>query len=285
MSREDISNYYDYTLFFYKNFWYRNAGSYGIHYGMWDEDTNSLKQALINTNKVLAAKAKVSSKDKVLDAGCGTGGSSIWLAKEHGCQVVGITISEKQIQEAKKLTKKEEVEHLVDFLFNDFTKTDFDKESFDVVWAIESVCHAEYKINFLKETYRVLKPGGRIIIADGFKMREPKSKSERKILKEFCEGLVVPALENYHNFRKLLSEAGFEKIQGWDETKRILPTSKIMHRMSSLGYPISAVTEKIGLTSPILTKNNLAGIRQYQGIRRGLMGYGLYYAEKASLLK
>ncbi len=41
----------------------------------------------------MAEKAGVSSGDRVLDAGCGVGGSVIWLAKNYGCKATGITLS------------------------------------------------------------------------------------------------------------------------------------------------------------------------------------------------
>lgn len=280
MNKKEITEYYDYTLPFYKNFWYRRGGSYGIHYGMWNEDTNSLKDALVNTNRTLASKVNINEGDKVLDAGCGVGGSAIWLAKEYDVQVAGITISEEQIQEAERLSRKEEVENKTEFKLEDFTSTDFDNDEFDLVWAIESVCHAEDKLDFLKEAYRVLREGGRILISDGFLMHSPQSEREKQILKDFCSGFSLPNLENYDNFKKLISKAGFENVRNWNKTKEILPTSRRMYAMGLLGYPISKIIEKLRLTSSILTGNNLALIRQHQGFKGGLMGYGFFYGEK-----
>ena len=60
----------------------------GLHYGIWDYTTKTLAEAIINTNRQLAFLGKVSATDKVLDAGCGVGGSAIFLAKYFGCFAV-----------------------------------------------------------------------------------------------------------------------------------------------------------------------------------------------------
>ena len=281
MNKESVTEYYDYTLSFYKLLWYRKGGSQGIHYGLWEEGTNSLQEALINTNKVLADYADLTEQDKVLDAGCGVGGSAIWLAKNYGCNVTGITISEDQIEEARRLAEKEQVQDKVNFKFDDFTDTDFEDEKFDVVWGIESICHAEEKLDFIKEAYRLLKHGGKLVVADGFLAKEPENNREEKIVEDFYEGFALPGLERFEKFKEKLFEAGFKNVESHDKTEQIMPTSKRMYNMARVAYPISIVTEKLRLTSPILTKHSLTGLRQYSAFKDGLLKYGIFYAEKA----
>ncbi len=66
-------------------------------------------------NERLADRLDLKAGDHVLDAGCGIGGSSIWLAENFGVRVTGITISPTQIDQARKNAKKRGVEHLVNF--------------------------------------------------------------------------------------------------------------------------------------------------------------------------
>lgn len=132
MNQSSISDYYDYTLPFYKIFWHKN-NSNALHYGFWEKDTQNLQEALINTNHYLAEKAHITKDDKVLDAGCGIGGSSIWLAQNIECNVVGVTISDKQVTRAKQFAKKHAVDSKVKFFNENFTNTKFYNESFDVV--------------------------------------------------------------------------------------------------------------------------------------------------------
>src|SRR5206468_7584773 len=104
--------------------------------------------ALQNTNKVMAEQVNITPNDRILDAGCGIGGSALWMAKNKRAEVVGISISGKQIEKAKTVAKQAKVDHLVSFSVIDYLDTGFPNESFEVVWAIESVCHAEKKEDF-----------------------------------------------------------------------------------------------------------------------------------------
>lgn len=132
------------------------------------------------------------------------------VSEEIQFQVTGITISKDQIKEAKPLSEKEGVKNKTIFKFEDFTDTNLEDGEFDVVWAIESVCHAEQKIDFLREAKRLLKEKGRIIIVDGFLLRSPHSQEEEKIIEDFCDGLSVPTLEYYDDFKELLSKRDFK---------------------------------------------------------------------------
>ena len=105
ISKEAIINYYDSTEFDYKFIWDLN-NSHAMHFGYWDEKVKNFPQALQRENEILSEIAKIEHTDYVLDAGCGVGGSSIFLAKHFGCKVAGITISKKQTETATKNAKK-----------------------------------------------------------------------------------------------------------------------------------------------------------------------------------
>ncbi|KKU04349.1 hypothetical protein A2Z63_00340 [Candidatus Giovannonibacteria bacterium RIFCSPLOWO2_02_44_8] len=80
---KQIAEYYDKTSPFYKIFWHRDDESHALHYGFWNGDTKSVKEALLNENKFLADILHISSGAKILDAGCSIGGSAIWLATQE----------------------------------------------------------------------------------------------------------------------------------------------------------------------------------------------------------
>src|ERR1700687_2012427 len=85
-----VISYYEGTWFDYRWLWL-NSENNAIHFGYHDEQRRSQAESLLNTNRVLAAVAAIHPGDRVLDAGCGVGGSSIWLAEQRGATVVGIT--------------------------------------------------------------------------------------------------------------------------------------------------------------------------------------------------
>src|SRR3989338_3874518 len=96
-SLDSIAEWYDQTTHLYEWLWYKSSKSYAMHYGYWEKDTKTLDEALLNTNRFMAKIGKINAKMKILDAGCGVGGSSIWLAKNYGAEVTGITISDKGV--------------------------------------------------------------------------------------------------------------------------------------------------------------------------------------------
>ncbi|MEI2756854.1 MAG: methyltransferase domain-containing protein [Chitinophagaceae bacterium] len=162
-----IVQYYQDTENAYKDSWDLN-NSLAIHYGYWDEGVKSFPESLLRMNEIMMQTAVIQSTDLVLDAGCGVGGSSIYLASKLGCPVTGITLSQRQVTQATGFAKEKKLENLVSFTIMDYCNTDFKDESFNVVWGCESVCYADDKEKFINEAYRILKPGGRLIIADGF---------------------------------------------------------------------------------------------------------------------
>ncbi|HET9434247.1 MAG TPA: methyltransferase domain-containing protein, partial [Chitinophagaceae bacterium] len=162
-----IVDYYTESENAYKDSWDLN-NSLSIHYGYWDEKVKSFPQSLLRMNEVMMEAAAIKGSDRVLDAGCGIGGSSIFLAKKLGCEVTGISLSEKQVIQAKELADKQKVQDITEFKVMNYCATSFLDKSFDIVWGCESICYAEDKEQFVKEAWRLLKPGGRLVVADGF---------------------------------------------------------------------------------------------------------------------
>ena len=132
----------------------------------------------------------------------------------------------------------------------------------------------------MAESFRLLKEGGKIVVADGWLKRDAQNKKELQIIKNFLNGLALHGLDKVEQFRKSMEAVGFKNIKFWDKTQEILPSSKKIYNMCLIGYPLAKITEKLKMTSKILTQNNLAGIVQYQAIKIGLAQYGVFYGEK-----
>ncbi|MCK5076104.1 MAG: methyltransferase domain-containing protein [Calditrichia bacterium] len=276
---ENIVKYYETCDGAYKKAWDLN-NSLAFHYGFWDKHIKNLPQALEYENEVLVQIAKINKNDNLLDAGCGVGGSSIYLAKNIECKVTGITLSKKQVNEARNNAEKHQVENLAKFEIMDFTKTAFKEKNFDVVWAIESVCYASSKEDFLKEAFRILKPGGRLIIADGFGLKKQYSTKEQKLLDKMNHGWQVDSLENIEDFKSHASKAGFKEIQYQPENKRIWPSVKRLFLFSLLAIPYGKFEVLTGRMSTFQLGNAYTSHYQYRTLRKKLWEYGIFYAIK-----
>src|SRR6185503_975057 len=141
---KNIVDYYAVTENAYKDSWDLN-NSHAIHYGYWDEKVKTFPQSLIRMNEVMAEAANIKASDMILDAGCGIGGSSIFLAEKIGCDVIGISLSERQINHARSLVQEKKVEGKVEFEVMNYCATSFPDKSFDVLWGCESICYADDK--------------------------------------------------------------------------------------------------------------------------------------------
>lgn len=114
----------------------------------------------------LAQAAGLSSTNRVLDIGSGIGGTARCLAKEFGCRVTGIDLTDEYCQVAAMLTEKVGLDGLIDYRQGDATNLPFDDHEFDVVWTEHVAMNIPDKRRFYSEMYRVLKPGGTLAIYD-----------------------------------------------------------------------------------------------------------------------
>ena len=100
---------------------------------------------------------------RVLDVGCGIGGSSRILARDYGFDVLGITISAAQVKRANDLTSKK---MKCRFELMDALDLKFAQGAFDGVWSVEAGPHMPDKQLYADEMLRVLRPGGVLAVAD-----------------------------------------------------------------------------------------------------------------------
>lgn len=278
-TKEDIARYYDLSEVHYRKIWKLDK-SLSLHYGYWDNSVKNFHEALIKLNAVLAELAEIKEGEKILDAGCGIGGSSIWLAKEKNCKVTGISLNEKQIDKANALAKKFGIHEKILFEQKDYTSTFYPENSFDVVWAIESVCYADDKTDFLKEAYRVLKRGGRLIIADFFKKNELNVEESAQV-KEWAGCWAINDFSTAEDFEKKSKENNFQNISWMDATNAIMPSAKKLYRSYFPGIAGAKFYQLFHPNATTLGKNSVrSAYLQYKTLKKGLWKYKIIKAIK-----
>jgi len=269
-----IIDYYRDTENAYKDSWDLD-NSFSIHYGYRDRQVKSFPESLVRMNEVMMNAADIKSTDRVLDAGCGVGGSSIFLAGMPGCRVTGITLSERQVQQATDNATKKGINDRVDFKTMNYSATDFPDASFDVVWGCESICYADSKEQFIKEAWRLLKPRGRLVVADGFV--SAFENNDNPVIRRWLDGWQVNYLETPQRFQKFMQEAGFTSILHRDITKEVLHSSRRLHRFYYLAS-LYLLWKKINFSKPAsdMQKKNIRACKyQHKGLKKGLWQYGL----------
>jgi tocopherol O-methyltransferase len=276
---EAIVGYYDETWLDYRILWL-NKDNLAVHFGYTDDSTRSHTDALKNMNRVLADRVLIQPGERVLDAGCGVGGSSLWLATKRGAEVVGITLAARQAAMARDNAIRRGVTDRVQFEVADFTATRFPDASFDVVWAVESMCHAPRKVAFYREAARLLRPGGRVVVADFVRAARPLDSTGERLLHEWLDGWAVPDIDTPGEHLEHLASAGFAEPRLDDVTTHTRPSLRRLYRMAYWTYPLAMLGRVTGVRSEVQHGNVIASIRQYQALRRDAWFYSILSATK-----
>lgn len=277
--KQTVARYYDTILPDFFIAW-TNREAQALHFGYWGPDTRTQAEAQLNLNRIMAERVGITYGTRVLDAGCGIGGSSIWLAEKYRAQVKGITLSPVQKEHATRRAKQRGLANNVHFEIRDYTATNYCKESFDVVWALESMCHALSKREVAAEAFRVLKPGGKFIVADGFRTARPFSESDEELMTRWLSGWAIPDIDTPQEFLRDLQDVGFVKIQLEDATEAIRPSMEFLEQRARWLVPPGKILARLGLVSPIRLRNGQAAHYCYRAFQRKLSMYGIFTATK-----
>ena len=275
---KDVEEYYDQTEVHYRMFWGLNQNM-GLHYGVWEKGTKSISESVINTNKLLMKLGEVKSNDIVLDAGCGVGGSSIFLAKKLGCKAIGITLSKKQVKTAKDFALAQNVEALVDFIQMDYTNINFEDKKFDVVWAIESMQTTPKKDLFFKEINRVLKPQGKLLIADCFKSKHYNIDNEKE-MQTMLNGWAMSDIITVNEFKNLANTYDLKIINSRNITKQIYPSAKKIYYAGIAGMFGTKIYNLFYNASPFSKIHYKTSLAQYKSLKKKLWEYHLIVCKK-----
>ena len=267
--------YYDNAQILYNLFWSDKA----LHYGFWDKRTEKLSDAIENTDRFVSKLLNLQKNDYVLDAGCGVGGPSFSMAENFGVKVIGITLSSKQIKQARKNAKKRHLDNLVSFEIMDFNKARFKDETFTKIFGIESVCHAHNKLDFLKDAYRLLRPGGKIVVVDGFLSKRDLAQKEKEIYNKILIGWKVANLSHKDDFLNDLRKTGFKKIKFYDKTDEVIPSSRRIALYGYLFSPLFFILSKLRIIPKDIHEHAIACINQKKTLHNFII-YGVFYAEK-----
>lgn len=172
--------------------WGSGRGEGVIHRPVWLPGTTSRAQAARSVDALILARVAAEVPQagsgrkpaRLLDLGCGSGATAVWLARRLPAEVTGITLSPRQVQLARRLAERRGVAERCRFLEGDFLQEGFPAEDrspsgtpgagaadtgFDALYAIESFSHAADPDAFCAQAARRLCPGGRLFVCDDFR--------------------------------------------------------------------------------------------------------------------
>jgi 27-O-demethylrifamycin SV methyltransferase len=198
-----------------------------FHFGYFRTPQDSLDTATDNLIDELAALGRFGPDKKILDAGCGIGGPAFYLHDKFGSPITGISISKKGIDLASEGLRSGKYQGKVGFMVADMTATGFPDESFDIAWVMESSHLIQNKKLLFDECYRLLKPGGEILLCDvlvsdkfDFIFKVKNVFELINIVKTYGRGRA----ETPQCYTQLMRQAGFKNIISRDISKEAAPT-------------------------------------------------------------
>ena len=204
---------------------------FNMHFGYYEKGLNPLdREALLeNMNRKVLEKLGISTGDETLvDMGCGLGATLRSAAVRYPNLVLkGVTIVPWQVEQAQLMNDHLGFNGRIQILEEDYCQTSFHNNSVDGVLAIESSCYAtgKDKADLLSEIYRILKPGGRFVIADGFLIHDrPMKAFAKKVYMQLCDSWALSELGVLSLVQQTLTELGFVRLQVEDISWKVAPS-------------------------------------------------------------
>jgi tocopherol O-methyltransferase len=220
----DIQQFYDASSKLWEDIWGEH-----MHHGYYGADGKTKKerrQAQIDLIEELLKWSQVDSASNILDVGCGIGGSTLYLANKYQANATGITLSPVQAERAKERARGLGLGERVNFQVANALEMPFADNSFDLVWSLESGEHMPDKVKFLQECYRVLKPGGKIIMVTWCHRpidHSPLTEEEQKQLQEIYRVYCLPYVISLPEYQAIASQLPLSNLRTADWSQAVAP--------------------------------------------------------------
>ncbi|HVY63186.1 MAG TPA: methyltransferase domain-containing protein [Gammaproteobacteria bacterium] len=212
---------------FYNDIW----GGEDIHIGVYLDADEPIRAASERTVALMAAQiGKLGPETRLIDLGAGYGGAARWLARNSGCHVTCVNLSEIQNDRNRELTAAAGLGDRIRVIDGSFEQIPDEDASYDVAWSQDSILHSGDRARVLDEIDRVLKPGGQVIFTDPMQADD-------------CPpGVLAPVLQRIH--LDSLGSIGFYRAgaaeRGWKECSVLEMTHQLVRHYTRVREELMA---------------------------------------------
>lgn len=181
-----------------------------IHHGYYENNQQlTPKEAQEKLIEKLCARLPISAGMQILDAGCGMGGSSMYLSEKYAAHVLGITLSSKQASIARQQAEERNIKNVTFKVEDALALSSMQDNSFDLVWSLESCEQMFDKALFAKQVFRVLKPGGKFLLATWCSSQNSFVGQLAKKYKKLCLAFDLPYMPTTEWYSAMLVKQQF----------------------------------------------------------------------------
>lgn len=220
-SLEEIAEFYDEASMDYRH-WSRGLNMH-IGYFRWGMNPLNRERMLEQINLEIASRLRLDLDAEALlvDLGCGFGSVTRTVAGFYRNSVIkGVTVSPLQVKIGTELNSSEGFGRRIEIIESNFVSVPINDACADGAWAIESACYASgaAKEDLIREMARILRSGGRFVVADSFVIRPERSFNWilRRCYRAACRGWAVAEMPALEHFLSALDRNGFTDIVAED---------------------------------------------------------------------
>jgi sarcosine/dimethylglycine N-methyltransferase len=244
---------------FYATIW----GGEDIHVGIYTSPEESIFDASQRTvQKMVEALGHVSKDAYAMDIGAGYGGSARYLAKQFGCRVACLNLSEIQNERNRRMNKKQHLDDLIEVTDGSFEDIPYEESMFDIAWSQDAILHSGDRRRVFEEVRRVLKKGGDFIFTDPMQSDD----CPEGVLQPVLERIHLDSLGSYAFYRKVARDLGFKEVQVIDLSEQL-----VNHYSRVRAELTGRYDEMCGVVSQTYVDNMLKGLGHW--IESGKKGY------------
>ncbi len=259
-----------------------------IRRAVWAVGVESLEEAVNYVNGLIAAEARSwageqkESELRILDIGCGVGGSLLFLADAVTAPLggIGVTISPQQADIARRQARLRGLAARCSFIAADFARL-MDLPPFHIAFAIESCVHFPEPAGFFTAAARALTPGGRLIVVDDFLAGDRLSRDERRRVDTFRQGWLLPSLCTVRRAVQSAAACGLRLVEDRDLSGFL--TKPAGSRMKPAGSRMTWWTARIMRALPVpwpYWRSTVGSLALASCRREGLVEYRFLVFEK-----
>ncbi len=279
--------------------YYQRAGAdyqawsprFNMHFGYYRRGMNPFRLepmlAAMNEEVLRTLRVATDAPARVLDLGCGLGATARQLGRTRpNVQITGLSNVPGQVTEGNRMTAAEGLAPRVRLIHADYTEIPLPDASIDHAYAIESICHARGvdKAAFVRELARVLRPGGRFVIVDGFmKHARPLPPWLARVRASVCDGWAIETFAELPAITERMHACGLRALEVRDISWRIVPSAVHVPRVT-LGFLLDHLRTRAAPLDAARRGNLRApALGLLLGLARAHFGYHLISGQRAAL--